>query len=221
MKKILLFVVFAIISNCIYAQKDDMYGHTDSTSIKKSKNNIWGGFKTAPGIIKDAVSADSMRHIMTTERTCRIDKKKSRVGCDVCLRSVGFLNEPCQYQLSLFVFLPYNSKISIRKDSPVLIKLSDNETLRLNVLSDSEDLLGSSGFLGNYLYTTYSVLALAAIDDDVINKIKKGISKIRIELNYEPVDIILKEDNISDFIYKNYQLLKKQSQISNSFEKGF
>lgn len=221
MKKILLFIVFSIISNCIYAQKDDMYGHTDSTSIKKSKNNIWGGFKTAPGIIKDVVSADSFRRIITTERTCKIDRKKSRVGCSVYLRSVGTLNEPSQYQLSLYVFVVDNSKISIRKDSPILVKLSDGDTLKLKVLSDSEDLFGSTAFFGSFTYTTYSVLGSAAINDDVINKIKKGISKIRIELNQEPVDIVLKEDNISDFIYKNYQLLKKQSKISNSFEKGF
>jgi hypothetical protein len=126
-----------------------------------------------------------------------------------------------QYQLSLYVFVVDNSKISIRKDSPILVKLSDGDTLKLKVLSDSEDLFGSTAFFGSFTYTTYSVLGSAAINDDVINKIKKGISKIRIELNQEPVDIVLKEDNISDFIYKNYQLLKKQSKISNSFEKGF
>lgn len=211
--------------NIIYRNvvKNEPISEETFSPEKKQKNNFqfnfWYPKKTQVGIYKDNVNSKGHRFILTSGRT--LDKPSSLLTCQAYLGSISSEHMNPIYELSFNLYLLSNDKLSVEKDSPILIKLSDGEILRLKVLSDAEDLFGYSYFITNSLVTSYSAVVSAEINDEVMNKIKIGISKIRFEVNNEPVDIILHKDNISNFLYQNYELLKEQVKLKKNYEDGF
>lgn len=227
MKKICFVLSLILISYISYGQKetskkskDDMYGIADSVKNKR-QYSAWNPMTTKPFIYKDVVNSNGHRFITTSGRTVNQNMNTNKVSCQVYLGAAMSKEVSPIYNMILSVSTISNSRMVIEPGSPVLFKLSDGEILKLQVYSGSSDFIGQSLFIYDYLFTVTRGFAKIEVDDDIMSKIKKGVSKIRLEINNEPVDIILKKDNISDFLCQTYDILKNQTKISKDFEDGF
>ena len=110
----------------------------------------------------------------------------------------------------------------IADGSPVLIKGNDGKVLSLNFARGSEDKLGNVERWGSLILTRYIIYPRLELTNDIVTQIKNGgISKIRIELNGDICDIKLKNDNISQFIYDEFLLLRNAIKTRRSFYDDF
>ena len=127
------------------------------------------------------------------------------------------------FDLNVYVNTVDASSVYIYKDSPILIKLSDGEILRLYCNKDVKDNIGTV-FSATYNIIRYSVIANYRITPKDILKFKKGITKIRLEVNAEKCDMEFKKykkDELGQFLLSAYSLVSQELNKQTDFEEGF
>lgn len=176
--------------------------------------------KNKAAIEKDEVSADGMRQITGTNRALNIVKSEKYGSI--------LVNLEASQRDSIFVFYlrfyvdNIDKPLYIADGSPILIKGNDGKVLNLNFAHGSEDKLGNVERWGSLILTRYIIYPRLELTNDVVTQLRSGgISKIRIELNGDICDIELKKDNISQFIYDEFLLLRNAIKTKRSFYDNF
>ena len=108
------------------------------------------------------------------------------------------------YTLDLAVISAKLSYLKVLKDSPLLIKLNNDQVIKLYANNDYEDNLGESSVYMSTVVTTYTIVPSYGIDAEDIDLFKDGIKKIRFELNAEICDVEFnkyKKDELGNFLY--------------------
>ena len=70
-------------------------------------------------------------------------------------------------------------------------------------------------------YTTYILNFSATINEENFEQLQMGVSKIRVEVNHTPYDVILKNDNLSKFLIDEYNLINNSLMESKTFYDDF
>ena len=132
-------------------------------------------------------------------------------------------NEPLEYTLDVMAVTTDLNNLYVFKDSPMLIKLYDDEVIKLFCKEKAEDNIGEVVSL-TYNIHRYTIIAQYKISKEDIEKFKKGIKKIRLEVNAEKRDYEYKrykKDEVGAFLFEEYNLITKALSEQTSFEEGF
>lgn len=128
------------------------------------------------------------------------------------------------YTLDLAVISAKLSYLKVLKDSPLLIKLNNDQVIKLYADDDYEDILGKSSVYMSTVVTTYTIVPSYGIDAEDIDLFKDGIKKIRFELNAEICDVEFykyKKDELGNFLYLEKDVITKALNEQKDFEEGF
>ena len=193
---------------------------------KGYKMGLWGAYDQHPVVSMDKQTTDgfkyveSSRFISTVKNSSLSDDTKfvPQLGMSITQDS-----DSVYFDLNVYVNTVDASSVYIYKDSPILIKLSDGEIIRLYCNKDVKDNIGTV-FSATYNIIRYSVNANNRITPKDILKFKKGITKIRLEVNAEKCDMEFKKyknDELGQFLLSAYSLVSQTMTKQTDFEEGF
>lgn len=214
MKKYLLLMLFLPIALNSIAQDDAM------TPVQAIQDLFSNPQKRKPKIAKDKIAADGSRWVWG-------DYRYSYVGSSTKQKSVRMMVVGTQSEsigtnyMVCFAIHEADTPLSIKKDSPVLIKFGDDSVLQTKNLFHDEDKVGVLHTLTYSTFYTYDVYAYIPITEELINGLKKGFKKIRFEVNDNIYDVEPKKDNVSEFILEEYELIKNAIQTKRTFTDDF
>lgn len=193
---------------------------------KGYKMGLWGAYDQHPVVSMNKQTTDgfkyveSSRFISTVKNSSLSDDTKfvPQLGMSITQDS-----DSVYFDLNVYVNTVDASSVYIYKDSPILIKLSDGEIIRLYCNKDVKDNIGTV-FSATYNIIRYSVIANYRITPKDILKFKKGITKIRLEVNAEKCDMEFKKyknDELGQFLLSAYSLVSQTMTKQTDFEEGF
>lgn len=196
MKKILfLFTLLFVVSSNVQSQKFTQ--------------------KIEPKIVSDKIDADGFRSIICSRRSACVEKKTNSIGMGLSVLSKG--DSICYY---INFGIASERKLGVNKNSPLLIKFGDGSVYTGAMEYSDEDAIGTI-ILYNPIVKLYQITVQSVLADDIIDGLKYGVSKIRVEVNNDIYDVNIKEDNLSQFLLTEYDLLKNALSVKRSFGEGF
>lgn len=193
---------------------------------KGYKIGLWGAYNQHPIVEMNKQTTDGYKYVKSSQfiptgKNSSIDEQTIygiRLGM-----SVTQYSDSTYYDLNVLVNTVKDHSLYILKNSPLLIKLRDGEILRLYCNDKEEDNIGYV-YSAMYNIVEYSVIANYRIDKKDIEKLQKGISKIRLEINAERVDYefrMYKHDELGNFLYSAYVIITTALYNQTDFEEGF
>lgn len=214
MRKFLIFILFLPLALTSYAQDEAQ------TPVQAFVDLFSNPQKRKPKIAKDKVASDGTRWVWG-------DYRYSYVGSSTKQKSVRMMVVGTQSEsagtnyMVCFGIHEADTKLTIKKDSPVLIKFGDDSVLQTKNLFHDEDLIGEPHVLTYSTFYTYDIYAYVPITDELLDGLQKGFKKIRFEVNDDVYDIKPKKDNVSEFILGEYKLIKDALQTKRAFTDDF
>lgn len=199
---------------------------TDSTEVKKPKFTVrenkpdalvWDKRKTKAKILSDDVNSDGLRHITTSERTTMSSSEDK--AFIVSLRAFESESDGVRYCLE-WKYVRSGVEPNIKEGSPVLLKLGNDSILNLNI----NNVYTPFPYISAVYYSTikiYTTYFHTYIREEDLKLLEKGLKKIRTEIDNAPFDVVLKKDNISQFLLEEYNLIKEQMKEKKTFYDDF
>jgi hypothetical protein len=185
-------------------------------------------YKVKPGIDKDEIGAENVRYIKTTERTANVSVDNLLHGksrpTDVylycfCPKDVSSDKIPVYMAFRLY---QTDKEILVNANSPILLKSNNDSVYTLKVSTEAKDEVGHVRVGEFSSYTKYMAVACVLINDSIVSTIKNnGIKKMRLSVTGNNYDIELKKDNLSQFIFDSYQLVKAKLKEKRDFKDNF
>lgn len=193
---------------------------------KGYKIGLWGAYDQHPVVVSNKQTTEGFRYVMSsmfmpTVKNSSIDEK-SRFGIRLGM-SIYQYSDSTYFDVNVMAYTKTDNGINIMKDSPLLIKLSDGEIIRLYCIKDEEDNVGTVASV-MFNITEYCIIASYRITPADILKFKKGITKIRLEINAEKYDVEYKKykkDELGQFLLSAYSLVSQELNKQTDFEEGF
>lgn len=215
-----IFLIFALWCCPIsgMAQTDFAVNKKPKYSIREEKSggvNMWNPKKTKAKIYSDKVNSDGFRHILGTERATSVN-----LDTHYLLVSLGAYDTGNEHRFYLHWTYWWDVEPSFKEGSPVLLKLGDNSRIELKINSFYIP-LPIVTVVSYSTIKTYTANFWTEIAEEDIEKLAKGLTKIRVEINNEPFDVVLKKDNISQFLLEEYNLIKEQLNAKKTFYDDF
>ena len=218
MRYILIILAIVCCSISGKAQTDSDKSEVSSNYVHSGKKPKiqWDNRKTKPAIEEDKISAGGLRHIITTERLSNVFNKENSIIVNLC----AFVHDnDTVFYLHWNICSGYFEP-KVKKDTPVLLKLGDGSRLELNITQCNSPFPTVMSVLG-VVVTIHEVHFYTNIKPSEILELQKGLTKIRVEVNSTPYDVVLKKDNLSSFILDNYLLIKERLKDKKSFYDDF
>lgn len=214
-----IFIVLALWCCSIsgWAQKDSMVIKKPKYSVRNGNSGrlSWNPKKTKAEIISDKVNSDGFRYILGSERATSVD-----YDTHYLLVSLGAYEKGDVQGYFLHWRYVWNVEPRIKEGSPVLLKLGDNSRIELTI--DNVYIpLPNITVVYNTTIKTYNASFWTNIAAEDIDKLEKGLTKIRVEIDNAPFDVVLKKDNISQFLIDEYNLIKEQLKEKKTFYDDF
>lgn len=214
MKK-LVFLLFVILLRYDVIAQDKGY-----------KMGLWGAYDQHPVVAMNKQTTDGFKYVESSKFISTV--KNSSLNDDTKFvpqlgMSITQDSDSVYFDLNVYVNTVDASSVYIYKDSPILIKLSDGEIIRFYCNKDVKDNIGTV-FSATYNIIRYSVIANYRITPKDILKFKKGITKIRLEVNAEKCDMEFKKyknDELGQFLLSAYSLVSQTMTKQTDFEEGF
>lgn len=191
------------------------------------KIGFFGAYNQYPIIKSNKQTSDGLRlvtgskFISTTKNSSYTTKSELYFELGLSVFKTG--NDSLEYTLDVMVVTTDLNNLYVFKDSPMLIKLYDDEVIKLFCKEKAEDNIGEVVSLA-YNIHKYTIIAQYKISKEDIEKFKKGIKKIRLEVNAEKRDYEYKrykEDEVGAFLFDEYNLITKTLSEQVSFESDF
>lgn len=214
MRRILLLLLFLPLALTSYAQNEA------ETPVQAIQDLFSNPQKRKSKIAKDKIAADGSRWVWG-------DYRYSYVGSSTQQKSVRMMVVGTQSEsigtnyMVCFGIHEADIKLTIEKDSPVLIKFGDDSVLQTKNLFYDEDLVGEPHVLTYSTFYTYDIYAYIPVTEELLAGLQKGFKKIRFEVNGDIYDVEPKKDNVSEFILEEYKLIKEAIQTKRSFTDDF
>ncbi len=125
-------------------------------------------------------------------------------------------------EASYSIILQTNSTtpISVPQGGRLLIRLQDDSVMELRTLIEYTDKVGKV-ITGAIVHTNYSIQPSFDVTPEQIDKISKGVKKIRLETSLDPIDKEFKKDKMGRVIKEEYALIQEALQKEKSFSDGF
>lgn len=193
---------------------------------KGYKMGLWGAYDQHPVVAMNKQTTDGFKYVESSKFISTIKNSSLSDDTKFVLQlgmSITQDSDSVYFDLNVYVNTVDASSVYIYKDSPILIKLSDGEILRLYCNKDVKDNIGTV-FSATYNIIRYSVIANYRITPKDILKFKKGITKIRLEVNAEKCDMEFKKykkDELGQFLLSAYSLVSQELNKQTDFEEGF
>lgn len=193
---------------------------------KGYKLGFWGAYDQHPVIEANKQTTDGSKYVMSsrfipTGKNSSIDEK-SKFVIQLGM-SISQYSDSVYYDLNVFVETTSEHYVSVLKGSPLLLKLSDGEIIKLYCKDDAEDKIGYV-VSAHYNIISYSTTACYRISSKDVLKFKKGITKVRLEINAEKYDMEFrkyKNDELGQFLLSAYSLVAQTMHNQTDFEEGF
>lgn len=187
---------------------------------------LWGAYDQHPVVSMNKQTTDGFKYVESSKFISTIKNSSLSDDTKFVLQlgmSITQDSDSVYFDLNVYVNTVDASSVYIYKDSPILIKLSDGEIIRLYCNKDVKDNIGTV-FSATYNIIRYSVIANYRITPKDILKFKKGITKIRLEVNAEKCDMEFKKyknDELGQFLLSAYSLVSQTMTKQTDFEEGF
>ena len=213
MKRILfLIITFSLATSITWAQEE-------ASVPPKSETNIFANpYKRTPSIVKDKISSDGVRFIWGNYVYANVDDKDKTKNLRVNVFATQ-VDSIINFNLCLGIHSA-DVKIHVSKDSPILIKFSDDSIAQTKAINNAND-VGTVSSIMNHVYTSYDIFVYVPLDSEMIQNIQKGLKKFRLEVNDDIYDLVLKKDNLSKFIIDEYILIRNALKKKRNFADDF
>lgn len=201
-----------------------LFGFAQSESIEtpaKALSNFFKDWtKAKPEITRDDVSGKGVRWVWSSHRISKVSSKAGTnyVGVEIAGRSFKNGAEP---EFLLYFRFHDTKSLKVEKNDPILFKFCDDSVYEGVFTDDREDYLGTPFTFGGHVVMTYDIYPSMVIDEAFLNSLKKGLTKMRFEINDTAYDVVLKKDNLSQFILDSYELVKQRLSEKKDFRDGF
>lgn len=175
-------------------------------------------FKTKAEIISDRIDAQNVRRIRCSHRWTNrpVDTKNGH-----CIQfEVSGDSKGDWFQLLVHFWTDSTEPLSVETGSPVLIKSNSGRIWRTYVYKGDKDVVGRL-VNASPKVTSYNIMFSIELNQDLCDFLVDGFDKMRIELSNDIYDIDPAEDNVSDFILEESELIKLRFQKKRTFEDGF
>lgn len=113
------------------------------------------------------------------------------------------------------------SPITVPKGGKLLIKTADGSVIELSTQMEYAGTVRDVHNVNGYVYSDYSIFPSFSLTPAQIDKICKGVTKIRLETSLDAVDKEFKKDKIGKVIDAEYKLIQKALSNPKSFNDGF
>ena len=150
-------------------------------------------------------------------------KEGSKINCNIGLSVERCNDGPLDYFFDVLIKTTDFGNLNVFKDSPLLIKLSNGDVIRLKCRDDVADKIGQVVSV-MYNVTLYSVIAQYQISSADIDRFKNGVVKVRFEANAEKWDFDFrrhKKDELGEFLYKEKALITGALNNQTDFDEDF
>lgn len=177
------------------------------------------GNSYAQKIISDQIK-NNVRYILTDEAICRNSFTSKFVPC-ISLNFIGEVNSNTSNEYILEIITHGPGQRDLQKGITLLLKNVDGEVIKLQTTSESKVTDKYDTTLHMKVYTRRS---LFEVSEEQIQKIAKGIIKIRME-NGEVNEFLesdYKKDKIGVAVSSRYELIKERlNEDEKDIEDGF
>lgn len=113
------------------------------------------------------------------------------------------------------------SPITVPKGGKLLIKLMDDSIIELSTVMEYAGTVRDVHNVNGFVFSDYTIFPTFLVTEEQIDKISKGVKKIRLETTMEPADKEFKKDKIGNIVSAEYELIKKALLQKKSFNDGF
>lgn len=217
MKKLLFLLLAILLSFNMIAMAQErgykigLFGAYNQYPIIESNKQTSSGVKLVRG----------SKFIPTVKNSSVTEKSELSYLLGMSVSTLG--NDSLSYTVDVKVITRRIDGLYTFKDSPLLIKLNDDEVIRLYCKEDVKDEVGELVSL-TYNIREYTIIPQYRITLNDIQKLKKGIKKIRLEVNAEKRDFEFrkyKKDEVGAFLFNEYELITKSLFSQTSFDEDF
>lgn len=214
MKKVIVFFLL------LFTAVSVSWAQNEAETPPKVESNLFGNpYKRTPLIVKDRISSNGVRFIWGNYNYARIGGNDKTKNLMVRVFATQLKDSIVNFYLRLGI-RSADERIKVKQGSPVLFKLSDDSIVEKHSLSEADDIGTVTSIMG-HVYTEYYIYVDISLDGELINSIKKGLKKIRVEVNRDIYDVELKSDNISKFIIDEYMMIRKALHKKRDFREDF
>lgn len=184
---------------------------------------LFGPYKTEVSIEKDEISSDGNRYIRSSTRysannnSTKIKSSPFSLSCHFHKR-----DSSTTYHLNMGVRTA-DIPLHVKKGSPVLFKFGDGSVCQSEIVYDAEDEIGDAHVTSytHSVFYTYDIYPTILYTKELHEGLKKGLKKVRLEVNGDIYDIEPTQDNISQFLLDCYQLMESRLNSAKTFSDGF
>lgn len=163
--------------------------------------------------------------ILNGERSIMCKYENVRSMKDKTVFSVALSAEQnTEKDLSYFFSLKTtsNTPITVPQGGRLLLKLDDDSIIELKTLTKYAGTVRDVHNINGYVFSDYTIFPSFPINEVQINKLAKGVKKIRLETTDGYRDKEFKKDKIGIAIKGQYGLLQNQlKKASNDIKEGF
>lgn len=194
---------------------------------KGYKIGLFGAYNQCPIIESNKQTSDGIRFV-TGSRFISTTKNssyttKSELYFELGLSVAQIKEDSLEYTINVMVRTAHLSGLYVFKDSPMLIKLYDDEIIKLYCKNEVRDDIGEQVSL-TYNIRKYTIFPQYVIKKEDVEKLRKGIKKIRLEVNAEKRDFEYrqyKKDEVGTFLYAEFNLITKALSEQTPFDADF
>lgn len=161
---------------------------------------------------------DSTRAYSTSSEICRSFTDKMVLA--VSMTKIAMTSGRYYYYLRLQV--SSSEACSIPKGGRVLIRTADDSVVELKSSSEAESELHTD-FVNGIKIKTSQISANYIVSEADLQKMFKGVKKLRMEISPTNYDKTFKKDKIGQVLFAEYNLLKdkKYNDAKSNFSEGF
>lgn len=166
---------------------------------------------------------DGIRTVATEETICRSATDKMVLAVSLC----AFVDEEKNdTTFTIRTHITSSTPLEVTEKSPMLIRLMDDTVMELSALVGDKEMVRDVIVVNNFVTHSYDISPLFKATPQQITAIsKKGVKKIRIDVNPQMYDKEFKKDKVGSTIRMKWAALKatlKQKGASgDSFRDGF
>lgn len=111
--------------------------------------------------------------------------------------------------------------ITVPKGGKLLVKLMDDSAIELSTLMEYAGTVRDVHNINGYIFSDYTIFPAFPLTIEEIDKISKGVKKIRLEITGDAADKEFKKDKIGEIISAEYALIQSALSKEKTFSEGF
>lgn len=213
MKKFLLLLVFVGVVCLNVIAQEAKEPQSLSELLRRGKKSM---------ISSDHVDADGNRFVFGEFKSGDIGSsiRDLKNNNNVAMRICAYGNDHDTF-FELSFRLRETHSLSIKKNSPVLLKFGNDSVYVGRCIETREDKIGDVISLMGITDTYYTISVNIDLTNDILTGLQTGLKKVRLEVNNDIFNVTFKKDVLSEYLLEQYKVVCERMKVKRDFTEGF